>query len=176
MTTPDPVSLHRDLAALSRAGIECLAIEASSHGLDQFRLDGLRLQAAAFTGFGRDHIDYHGSTGAYLAAKLRLFTELVPAGGTAVLNADRPGFEDVRRACERAKLGVVSYGRTAEDIVLRSLAPAPGGQRLEMALYGQAATVDLPLAGRFSGLERPVRARAGDGNRRRSIRGAGRSA
>ena len=149
LTTPDPISLHRDLAALSRAGTECLAIEASSHGLDQFRLDGLRLQAAAFTGFGRDHIDYHGSTDAYLAAKLRLFTELMPAGGTAVINADSRAFEDVHRACEQAKLRIVSYGRGAEDIVLRGLAPASGGQRLEMTLYGQAASVDLPLAGDF---------------------------
>ena len=149
LTTPDPVSLHRDLAALSRAGIECLAIEASSHGLDQFRLDGLRLQAAAFTGLGRDHIDYHGSTDAYLAAKLRLFTELMPAGGTAVINADSHAFDEVRRACERAKLRVVSYGRAAEDIVMRGLAPASGGQRLELTLYGQAASVDLPLAGDY---------------------------
>lgn len=149
LTTPDPVSLHRDLAALSRAGFECLAVEASSHGLDQFRLDGLRLQAAAFTGLGRDHIDYHGSPEAYLAAKLRLFTELVPAGGTAVINADDPAFELVRRTCERANLRVVSYGRAGEDIALRALAPAPGGQRLQMTLFGQAATVDLPLAGDF---------------------------
>ncbi|MXY40369.1 MAG: UDP-N-acetylmuramoyl-L-alanyl-D-glutamate--2,6-diaminopimelate ligase [Rhodospirillaceae bacterium] len=149
LTTPDPVSLHRDLAALKRSGIECLAIEASSHGLDQFRLDGLRLKAAAFTGFGRDHIDYHGSTDAYLAAKLRLFAELVPAGGTAVINADSPAHEEIRRACDRANLRVVGYGRAAEEIVLRSLTPVSGGQRLELTVFGQATTVELPLAGDF---------------------------
>lgn len=149
LTTPDPVSLHRDLAALKRSGIECLAIEASSHGLDQFRLDGLRLKAAAFTGFGRDHIDYHGSTDAYLAAKLRLFAELVPAGGTAVINADSPAHEAIRRACDRAKLRVVGYGRAAEDIVLHSLTPVSGGQRLELTVFGQATNVELPLAGDF---------------------------
>ena len=149
LTTPDPVSLHRELAALSRAGIECLAIEASSHGLDQFRLDGLRLQAAAFTNFGRDHIDYHGTTDAYLASKLRLFTDLLPAGGTAVVNADSPVFGEVRRACERAKLKVVSYGQAGGNIVLRDIAPAAGGQRLEVTVHGEDATVDLPLAGEF---------------------------
>ncbi len=149
LTTPDPVSLHRDLAALSRDGIECLAVEASSHGLDQFRLDGLHLQAAGFTGLGRDHIDYHGSMDAYLASKLRLFTDLMPAGGTAVVNADSQVFDRVRRACEQAKLRVVSYGRAAEDIVLRAWTPRPGGQHLDIALYGKAATVELPLFGEF---------------------------
>ena len=149
LTTPDPVSLHRELAALSDAGVECLAIEASSHGLDQFRLDGLRLRAAGFTGLGRDHIDYHGSLDAYLACKLRLFSELVPAGGTAVVNADSPVFDDVRRACKRARLKIVGYGRAAGDIALRSLTPTAAGQRLELTLYGNPATVDLPLPGDF---------------------------
>ena len=149
LTTPDPVSLHRDLAALSRAGIEALAIEASSHGLDQFRLDGLRLQAAGFTGLGRDHLDYHGTPEAYLAAKLRLFAELVPAGGTAVVDADSPACDAVRRACGRAGLKVVGYGRAGDDIVLHRLTPGAGGQRLDLTLHGQAATVDLPLAGSF---------------------------
>lgn len=149
LTTPDPVSLHRDLAALSHAGIECLAIEASSHGLDQFRLDGLRLRAAAFTGLGRDHIDYHGSTNAYLACKLRLFAELVPAGGTAVINADSPVFDAVRKACKEADLKVVGYGRAATDIVLHDLMPSAGGQRIALTLHGEPAVVDLPLVGDF---------------------------
>ncbi|MCY4395001.1 MAG: UDP-N-acetylmuramoyl-L-alanyl-D-glutamate--2,6-diaminopimelate ligase [Rhodospirillaceae bacterium] len=149
LTTPDPVSLHRELAALSRDGIECLAVEASSHGLDQFRLDGLRLQAAAFTGLSRDHIDYHGSMDAYLASKLRLFTELTPAGGTAVVNADSQVFDRVRRACEQASLRVVSYGRSAEDIVLRRWTPISGGQRLDIGLFGTPAIVELPLVGDF---------------------------
>ena len=149
LTTPDPVSLHRDLAALSRDGIDCLAVEASSHGLDQFRLDGLRLQAAAFTGLGRDHIDYHGSMDAYLACKLRLFTELIPAGGTAVVNADSQVFDRVRRACEETKLKVVSYGRAAEDIVLRRRTPTSEGQRLDLLVYGKAVTVELQLVGDF---------------------------
>jgi len=88
LTTPDPVQLHADLATLAREGVTHLAIEASSHGLDQHRLDGLRLTAAAFTNLTHEHLDYHPSMEAYFAAKARLFEELLPAGGTAVANAD----------------------------------------------------------------------------------------
>ena len=88
LTTPDPVSLHKTLAELAAEGISHLAFEASSHGLDQHRLDGVRLKAAAFTNLGRDHLDYHPSMEAYLAAKLRLFAELLPPDGVAVVNAD----------------------------------------------------------------------------------------
>ena len=82
LTTPDPVTLHQTLAQLAAEGVTHLAFEASSHGLDQYRLDGVRLKAAAFTNLGRDHLDYHPSMEAYLAAKLRLFTELLPPDGS----------------------------------------------------------------------------------------------
>ncbi|MBV8393207.1 MAG: UDP-N-acetylmuramoyl-L-alanyl-D-glutamate--2,6-diaminopimelate ligase, partial [Alphaproteobacteria bacterium] len=88
LTTPDPVQLHEDLAVLAREGVTHLAIEASSHGLDQHRLDGLKLSAAAFTNLTHEHLDYHPSMDAYFAAKARLFETLLPAGGTAVVNAD----------------------------------------------------------------------------------------
>ncbi len=88
LTTPDPVTLHQTLAELAGEGVTHLAFEASSHGLDQHRLDGVRIKAAAFTNLGRDHLDYHPTIEAYLAAKLRLFTELLPADGVAVVNAD----------------------------------------------------------------------------------------
>ena len=88
LTTPDPVALHRTLAELAGEGVTHLALEASSHGLDQHRLDGVRLKAAAFTNLGRDHLDYHPTIEAYLAAKLRLFSELLPPNGAAVVNAD----------------------------------------------------------------------------------------
>ena len=107
LTTPDPVELHRCLGALAKEGTEHLAIEASSHGLEQFRLDGVRVSAAAFTNLSRDHLDYHGSMAAYLSAKQRLFTELLPEDGTAVLNADVPeigtgldrGLRQARHSC-----------------------------------------------------------------------------
>src|SRR6185369_7250845 len=82
-TTPDPVALHRALQRLAKAGVTHVAMEASSHGLDQFRLDGVRLNAGAFTNLTRDHLDYHGSEEAYFKAKRRLFTELLPQGAPA---------------------------------------------------------------------------------------------
>src|SRR5690606_18017115 len=88
LTTPDPLALHRTLDGLAGEGVTHLAMEASSHGLDQRRLDGVRLAAAAFTNLGRDHLDYHPTVEAYLTAKLRLFERLLPEGATAVVNAD----------------------------------------------------------------------------------------
>ena len=91
LTTPDPVSLHKTLAELAIEGVTHSAFEASSHGLDQHRLDGVLLKAAGFTNLGRDHLDYHPTVEeSYLIAKLRLFSELLPEDGTAVINADAP--------------------------------------------------------------------------------------
>ncbi len=149
LTTPDPVSLHRDLASLCDVGISHLAIEASSHGLDQFRLDGLRLNAAGFTNLSHDHIDYHGTNEAYLSCKLRLFGELVPPGGAAVLNADSDVYAAVRNAAVKAGLSILSYGSAAADIQLKSLTPRADGQRLAVAFARESVTVDLPLVGDF---------------------------
>jgi UDP-N-acetylmuramoyl-L-alanyl-D-glutamate--2,6-diaminopimelate ligase len=105
LTTPDPAALHHDLAELVTRGIEHVAIEASSHGLHQFRLDGLSVAAAAFTNLTRDHLDYHGDIAHYRAAKERLFTALLTPGGTAVLNRDGEEFarlEAVCRECNHA--------------------------------------------------------------------------
>ena len=88
LTTPDAAVLSQTLSRLAKEGVDHLAVEASSHGLDQYRLDGVALSIAAFTNLSRDHLDYHGSMAAYRAAKRRLFEELLPAEGTAVLNAD----------------------------------------------------------------------------------------
>ena len=102
LTSPDPVTLHKTLAELARDGITHLALEASSHGLDQHRLDGLRLRAAAFTNLGHDHLDYHPSVEAYLAAKLRLFSELLPPDGVAVVNADAEHASEVIAVARKA--------------------------------------------------------------------------
>src|SRR4029077_13388867 len=88
LTTPDPISLHRTLDEIAREGVTHLAFEASSHGLDQHRLDGVRDAAGAFTNLSRDHMDYHPTVEHYLSAKLRLFTDLVGDGGAAVVAAD----------------------------------------------------------------------------------------
>ncbi len=103
LTTPDPVTLHATLAELAREGITHLAFEASSHGLDQHRLDGVRIKAAAFTNLGRDHLDYHPTLDAYFAAKLRLFSELLPPDGIAVVNADAERAGEVIAAAADAR-------------------------------------------------------------------------
>ncbi|MBX6324313.1 MAG: UDP-N-acetylmuramoyl-L-alanyl-D-glutamate--2,6-diaminopimelate ligase, partial [Rhodospirillaceae bacterium] len=147
LTTPDPVALHRDLAALARAGVNRVAIEASSHGLDQFRLDGLAVAAAAFTNLTRDHLDYHGSMEAYRAAKLRLFTDLLRPDGTAVVNADSPEAEGVIAAAGGRR--VLTCGRRGRDIRLLDQTPRPDGQHLEIGLFGRRTAIDLPLPGAF---------------------------
>lgn len=146
LTTPDPVTLHADLAGLAREGVSHVVMEASSHGLDQRRLDGVRLRAAAFTNLSRDHLDYHGTLEAYLQAKTRLFSELLPADGTAVLNADIPEMESLSRAFSGR---AITYGRNGEDLELRMTAPAHSGTRISLRAFGQDAEIDLPLAGAF---------------------------
>jgi UDP-N-acetylmuramoyl-L-alanyl-D-glutamate--2,6-diaminopimelate ligase len=148
-TTSDPVALHRDLAGLANAGIDHLAIEASSHGLDQHRMDGLRVTAAAFTNLTRDHLDYHADAEAYFAAKLRLFDTVMAPGGTAVLNVDAPEFERLREVCLARHLRVVSYGRGESDLRLIEATPADGGQHLVIETAGRRREIDLSLAGEF---------------------------
>ncbi|MEX0759672.1 MAG: UDP-N-acetylmuramoyl-L-alanyl-D-glutamate--2,6-diaminopimelate ligase [Tistlia sp.] len=149
LTTPAPVELSRCLAELKAAGFEHLALEASSHGLDQFRLDGLRLSAAAFTNLSRDHLDYHGSMAAYLAAKRRLFAELLPASGTAVLNADVPEYEALLALCRERGQRVLSYGRAGAELRLLDLTPESGRLVLRLSVFGKERSVALPVAGTF---------------------------
>jgi UDP-N-acetylmuramoyl-L-alanyl-D-glutamate--2,6-diaminopimelate ligase len=157
LTTPDPASLHGDLAMLAQRGVTHLAMEASSHGLDQFRLDGVRVQAGAFTNFSRDHLDYHLDFEAYFAAKLRLFQSLIVDGGTAVLNADIPEYRPLRAASEARGLAVMGYGESPtldpeRDLVLAARTPLPTGQTLDLKLRGRAYRMDLPLMGTFQAM------------------------
>ncbi len=149
LTTPEPVDLHRMLSTLARSGVSRLAIEASSHGLDQHRLDGVQFDAAAFTSFGRDHLDYHGDTAHYLAAKLRLFSQLLPADGGAVLNADMAAYKEIAAACEDAHLDVRSYGAHGRDLRVDDLTPVIDGQRMCFTLAGRSYDTRLPLIGAF---------------------------
>ena len=149
LTTPDPVSLHRELAALAGEGVERVALEASSHGLAQSRLDGLRLAAAGFTNLSRDHLDYHVSFDAYRAAKLRLFDELLPPGGTAVLNADSPEFGIFAEACRARGCRVIDYGRKARELRLVSVEPDAEGQVAELVAFGEARRQRFRLIGEF---------------------------
>jgi len=149
LTTPDPVTLHKTLAELADEGVTHLAFEASSHGLDQHRLDGVALTAAAFTNLGRDHLDYHPTVEAYLAAKLRLFTELLQPGQTAVINADDAYSGQVIAACRARGLDVMTIGWHGE--MLRPVAVRAAGfaQELEIAHDGRTHFVRLPLPGSY---------------------------
>ena len=149
LTTPDPVELHRILAKLKRRGVDRLAMEASSHGLDQYRLDGVELTAAVFTNLTRDHLDYHKTFEAYLAAKLRLFGELLPAGGLAVINADSPEFERVAAVARARHQRIVSFGRSGDDVRIVEARATAGGQHLRLNVGGQSFDGDLPLIGTF---------------------------
>lgn len=149
LTTPDPVTLHKTLSELANAGIDNLAMEASSHGLDQYRLDGVKLKAAAFTNLGRDHLDYHPSVEAYLKAKLRLFAELLPAHGTAVVNVDDPVSAEVIKIANARGQNVIDVGATAHDIRLNSVSRDGFAQVLSLAIDGQEHTVELGLVGDY---------------------------
>lgn len=148
-TTPDPVSLHKELAKLAAEGVTHLALEASSHGLDQHRLDGVRIAAGAFTNITRDHLDYHPTFEHYLDAKLRLFRELLPLGSPAVIDADSPGAEAATEAARKAGLAIWTVGRRGESIALKGIERNGFRQRLFIAYEGHAYDVELPLAGAF---------------------------
>ena len=151
LTTPDPVALHAMLASLARAGVTHAAMEASSHGIDQRRLDGVRLAAAGFSNLTRDHLDYHGTMEAYRAAKLRLFDTLLPAGAAAVVNADMEAASlgALRGIAAARGLRLITVGEAAADLRLVAQRPRPDGQEIEVAAFGARATLHLPLPGRF---------------------------
>lgn len=147
LTTPDPLTLHASLDRLAADGITHLAMEASSHGLDQHRLDGVRLRAGAFLNLGRDHLDYHPSVEAYLAAKMRLW-ELLPAGMPVVINRDEPYAREAAEAAAR-KHPLLGVGRAGETLTLLSVAPEGFSQRLRLRADGRETEVLLPLVGDY---------------------------
>ncbi len=150
LTTPDPVRLHSILRELTDEGVRHVALEASSHGLEQARLDGVEVAAAAFTNLTRDHLDYHGSMDAYRTAKLGLFDRVMAPGGTAVLNIDSPEFEAFRASAERRGHRIASYGaRPGADLRIVERRPRPTGQSLELIVEGRARHIELPLIGDF---------------------------
>jgi UDP-N-acetylmuramoyl-L-alanyl-D-glutamate--2,6-diaminopimelate ligase len=148
-TTPDPVEIHRLLAQLKKDGVEHLAIEASSHGLDQYRLDGVAIAGAGFTNITRDHMDYHHTFQDYLAAKLRLFSEVVRDGGVAVINVDAEHAGDFLMAAKRRKLKLLTVGAKGDTIRLTRLRERGEAQELTLDYAGQVYSVLLPLAGAF---------------------------
>jgi len=149
LTTPDPVALHRGLAELAADGVDHLALEASSHGLSQHRLDGIAISAGAFTNLSRDHLDYHRTMADYRAAKLRLFETLLSPGAAAVLNADTVEFDSFADACGKRGCRVIGYGEQGRDIRLESLTPTRWGNKLSVHLFGKQREIALPLPGAF---------------------------
>ena len=149
LTTPDPVALHAMLDRLAAAGVTHAAIEASSHGLDQRRLDGLRLVAAGFTNLGRDHMDYHATVADYLGAKLRLFSSILPTDGTAVVDMDGDYSEEVAMTAAGRGQALIRVGRAGREIKLLDIAPDGFRQRLRLEAFGKAREIVLPLAGAF---------------------------
>lgn len=149
LTTPDPVSLHQTLNDLAEDGVTHLAFEASSHGLDQHRLDGVRLTAAAFTNLGRDHMDYHASVEEYLAAKMRLFSELMRPGQPAVINTDGAMSNRVADAARARGLKVMTVGRDGSALRLTACTRDGFAQLLSVSADGETYRVRLPLIGAY---------------------------
>lgn len=149
LTTPDPVKLHETLQRLADGGVDHLAMEASSHGLEQFRLDGVRVRAAAFTNISRDHLDYHGTMEDYLAAKMRLFSDVLAEDGVAVVNADAPEAQEIEAVARKRGVRTITYGRAGGCIRVLEREARPGAQQITMMVGDQNFTFVLPLAGRF---------------------------
>ena len=149
LTTPDPVTLHETLARLSAEGVTHVAMEASSHGLDQRRLDGVRLAAGAFTNLSRDHLDYHSSFETYLAAKLRLFEQLLRPGQPAVIDADSESGEKVINAARLRGLELFATGVRGVELRLVEARPDGAATLLTISRNGADHRIRLPLAGLF---------------------------
>jgi UDP-N-acetylmuramoyl-L-alanyl-D-glutamate--2,6-diaminopimelate ligase len=151
LTTPDPIALHRQLDEIAGEGVTRLALEASSHGLDQHRLDGIRIDAGAFTNLSRDHMDYHPDVTHYLNAKLRLFRDLVSSGGAAVISADHDLSQAAIDAARSRKLRVITVGRKADQDGIRLTDAAIDGfsQKLVLEHGGLKRELRLPLVGEF---------------------------
>jgi UDP-N-acetylmuramoyl-L-alanyl-D-glutamate--2,6-diaminopimelate ligase len=152
LTTPDPIALHRQLDEIASEGVTHLALEASSHGLDQYRLDGIRVSAGAFTNLSRDHMDYHPDVAHYLNAKLRLFRDLVAADGVAVISADHDSSQTVIDATQARKLRVMTVGRKGDGMSGIRLADAAidgFAQKLLLEHAGRKRDLRLPLVGEF---------------------------
>jgi UDP-N-acetylmuramoyl-L-alanyl-D-glutamate--2,6-diaminopimelate ligase len=151
LTSPDPFVLHQVLSSLKEHGVTHVSLEASSHGIDQYRLECLNLSAAAFTNLSHEHLDYHGTLENYFKAKQRLFSELLPEGSIAVLNADDFRFKSLYDTCRERGHRILSFGRDAHDIQLIDAAMTEQGQTLHLKIFGRHQTVVLPLIGLIQG-------------------------
>nr|WP_284706101.1 UDP-N-acetylmuramoyl-L-alanyl-D-glutamate--2,6-diaminopimelate ligase [Wolbachia pipientis] len=149
LTTPDAEDLYATLRDINNKSTEHLALEASSHGIDQCRIHGLRLTAAAFTNFSQDHLDYHQDISKYFEAKKRLFYEVLPKEKTAVLNADIGEYRELLNITEKRGNKVITYGKTASDIILLKQIPTQSGQHLTIKIGGEIYDTFFPVLGQF---------------------------
>lgn len=152
MTTPDPVTIHKDLKILADEGYQYLVMEASSHGLCQYRIGGVKVKVAGFTNLTRDHLDYHKTMENYLAAKKILFTDILVKGGSAVLNADIDVFEELKQACQATGKKIITYGKHGKELRLIEAKPLAVGQKLTIEYYGKPMEIEIPLAGEFQAM------------------------
>lgn len=152
LTTPDSITLHKILSNLSEKGVDYVSMEASSVGIEQYRMDGINIKVAGFTNFTQDHLDYHLTMEDYFEAKKQLFSRLLTKGSTAVLNADIKEFAKLEAVCRERGIEVVSYGFKGNDLRIINRVPHADGQTLELSVQGVHYTVDLPLIGEFQAM------------------------
>ncbi|MEO1028104.1 MAG: UDP-N-acetylmuramoyl-L-alanyl-D-glutamate--2,6-diaminopimelate ligase [Pseudomonadota bacterium] len=151
-TTPDPVAIHQTLQTLSRQGVTHVAMEASSHGLEQKRMHAVPLTGGAFTNLTQDHLDYHPTMEDYRAAKLRLINELTPAGASFVINYDSPEASAFEAAAKSKGLDILGVGWRGVDLKISELMPKAVGQSVFLNWRGEDTRVELPLIGEFQAL------------------------
>ncbi len=149
LSTPETVDLHRIVHEFHDEKYKAFFTEASSHALHDYRLCGLKLNAAAFTNMTQDHLDFHGTMDAYFQTKATLFTDVLQSDGVAILNADMDYFEDIKTICQKHHRKIIEYGRNASDIKLLSTSVFPEGLRIKFRWNGQEYDTEVPVAGSF---------------------------
>ena len=152
LTTPDPIDLHKTLLQLTKGGIEHVVLEASSHGLSQFRVDGIDLEVAAFTNLSREHLDYHKTMEKYFKEKCRLFTEVLNPEGVAVINSDDKMAVRLSEILNERNIRCMDFGTNANDLILKNTQILPYGQKLSLSVFGREFDVILSLIGSFQSM------------------------
>lgn len=152
LTTPDSITLHQILTELKSAGVDYVSMEASSVGIEQYRMDNVNIKVAGFTNFTQDHLDYHLTMQNYLEAKKQLFSRILENDGTAVLNADIKEFDELKNICDKRNIKVFSYGYKGKDIKIINRTAHSDGQSLCLEIFGEKYDIELPLIGEFQAM------------------------